>query len=70
MVTTLQSMKDLSGQIVNYNLHALHTFVVSIQPWLVCAEAESNTTAKSRTWRIRHAASPDVHGLEEPVIQS
>ena len=54
-------MKDLSGQISDYNLHALHTFVVSIHLWLVCVEAEEHTTAKSRTWRIRHATSPHVH---------
>lgn len=39
VIYILQSMKDLRGQIiVNYNLHALHTYVVSIRLWLVCVE--------------------------------
>lgn len=42
----LQSMKDLSTQITNYNLHALHTFVFSTHLWLSCVEAVKHTTAE------------------------
>lgn len=38
----LQSMEDLSDQIVDYNLHALHTSVVGICVWLVCVGASKD----------------------------
>lgn len=36
----VQSTKELRDQIIFYNLHALHTFVVSIHLWSVGVEAE------------------------------